>query len=100
MASLRVLGRWLGGSGWCRAIKESNITYSGRADAMIGGKHVTITRWAHQVTAAALYALQRAAHCKYTTAHTGGVNVLPCDKYVLKSQKLTLNFCIGVKRWN
>ena len=57
MASLRVLCDWLDGSGWCRAIEEAKVTTSGRADAMIGGKHVTRTRWAHQVTAAALYAL-------------------------------------------
>ena len=43
---------------------------------MIVGKHVTRTRLAHEVTAAALYALQRATHGKYTIAHTSGVNVL------------------------
>ena len=63
--------------GVCRAIEESKITSSGRVEAMIVGKHDTRTRWAHEVTAAALYALQRAAHGKYTIAHTSGVNVLP-----------------------
>ena len=58
MASLRVLGDWLDGSGWCRAIEESKVTSSGRADAMIVGKHVIKPRWAHRVTAAALCALQ------------------------------------------
>ena len=79
MASLRVLGRWLDGSGWYRAM--SKITSSGRADAMIAGKHVTRTRCAHEVTTAALYVLQRAAHGKYTRAHAGGVNVLPFDEW-------------------
>ena len=78
------------GTGWmvvgvCRTIDESKITSSGRAEAMIVGKHVTITRLAHEVTAAALYALQRAAHGKYTIAHTSGVNVLPCDGWYVTS---------------
>ena len=65
MASLRVLGDWLDGSGWCRAIEEYKVTSFGRADAIIVGKHVTKPRGAHRVTAAALYALQRAAYDTY-----------------------------------
>ena len=57
------------GTGWmvvgvCRAIEESKITSSGRGEAMIVKKHVTRTRWAREVTAAALYVLQRAAYGK------------------------------------
>ena len=69
------IGYWLDGSGWRMAIEcpRSNVTSSVMADAMIGGKHVTRTRCAHQVIAAALYALHRAAYDKYTDTHTGGV---------------------------
>ena len=78
------------GTGWivvsvCRAIEESKITSSGRAEAMIVRKHVRGTRWAHEVTAAALYALQLSAHGKYTIAHTSGVNVLLCDGWCVTS---------------
>ena len=66
MASLIVLGVWLDDSGWRTAIEESKVISSGIADAMIGGKHVTRTRCAHQVTASFFSMLSNALHMKNT----------------------------------
>lgn len=49
MASMRVLGDWLDGSGWASAIAKSNITTTGRAEALLTVSHLTRSRYAHQV---------------------------------------------------
>lgn len=68
MASLRLLGDWLDGSGWTNVITASGITSSGTADSFVKASHVTRTRHAHQVTAAALYILQQKAYSNYKDA--------------------------------
>ena len=44
---------------------QSEVTTSGRADAILKGSHVTRSRYIHQVTAAALHLLQVSAFQKY-----------------------------------
>ncbi|KAK3922266.1 Phosphoglycerate kinase [Frankliniella fusca] len=61
LAALRVLGQWLNESGWVDALLESGVATEGRAKSMINVSHLTRTRYAHEVTAAALYRLQIAA---------------------------------------
>ena len=56
MVFLRVIGEWLDGSGWCKSLVDAYIETPGRADSLTGSGHVTISRWAHEVTYAALYA--------------------------------------------
>jgi len=65
MAMYKMLGNWLEGSGWSQILVESHITTPGRAKFMIEGRHLTRTRWAHQVTAAALSVLKRNSYAKY-----------------------------------
>ena len=72
MALFHILVDWLEGSGCSSALVEANITMSGRANSMLEGGHVTRTRWAHQVTAASLSVLQRAAYQQY-------VDMIPAD---------------------
>ena len=41
MALFQLLGCWLEGSGWGNALTEANVTTSGRANALLEGRHVT-----------------------------------------------------------
>ena len=41
---------------------QASITTAGKANAFLKASHVTSTRYAHQVTAAALYFLEKQAH--------------------------------------
>ena len=64
-AALDVLGDWLEDSGWTEAITQAEITGAGKADSFLNASHITRTRHAHQVTAAALYTLlQKAYECE------------------------------------
>ena len=65
MNILKLLGDWLNGSGWKTALVQAGVTTSGRADAISNGSQVTRARYAHQVTAAVLHLLQRAAFDDY-----------------------------------
>lgn len=70
MTALKTLGDWLQGSGWTQALVQAEITTAGTADSFHRAAHVTRTRRAHQVTAAALYILQRRAYDQYSTTNT------------------------------
>ena len=61
MASLRTLGDWLLGSRWVETLVQAEVTTAGNADSL-DAAHVARTRFAHQVTAAALYILQYRAY--------------------------------------
>ena len=65
MAALTTRGNWLQGSGWVQALVQAEITSAVTADSFLRASHVSRTRRAHQVTAAALWTLQRRAydHC-------------------------------------
>ncbi|KAL7408249.1 hypothetical protein ABVT39_020345 [Epinephelus coioides] len=62
MAALKTLGDWLQGSGWVEALVQAEITTAGTADSFVRASHVTRSRRAHQVTAAAVYILQHRAY--------------------------------------
>ena len=62
MCVLKLLGDWLEKCGWDSALVQASITTAGKANAFLKASHVTRTRYAHQVTAAALYFLQKQAH--------------------------------------
>ena len=62
MAALRILGDWLLGRGWVEALVQVEVTTAGKADSFLGVAHVARTRFAHQVTVAALYILQCRAY--------------------------------------
>lgn len=72
MNLLKLLGDWVRESGWTTALLQSEITTFGRADAMLSGKHVTRSRYAHQVTAASLHILQRRAYQQYLSRVPSG----------------------------
>jgi len=65
MAALKTVGDWLQGSGWVQALVQAEITSAETADSFLRASHVSRTRRAHQVTAAALFALQQHAYNHY-----------------------------------
>jgi len=68
MAALKTLGDWLQGSGWTHALAQAEIATAGTADSFLRASHVTRTRRAHQLTAAALYILQRRAYDQHSAS--------------------------------
>ena len=65
MASLKVLGDILKGSGWTEALVQAGVASSGKADSFLKASHVTRTRRAYQITASSLYLLQQNAYKEY-----------------------------------
>ncbi len=68
MNAFKVLGDLLDGSGWTGALTQANIATSGTADSYLKVSHLTHTRHAHQVTAAALYILLHKAYTEYCSS--------------------------------
>ncbi len=68
MNAFKVLGDLLDGSGWTGALTQANIATSGTADSYLKVSHLTRTRHAHQVTAAALYILLHKAYTEYCSS--------------------------------
>ena len=66
MALLKMVGHWLDKSGWDSALVQADITTRGRADGILKAAHITRSRYAHQVSACALYILQRKDYKEYT----------------------------------
>ena len=65
MASLKVLGDILKGSGWAEALVQAGVANSGKADSFLEASLTTRTRRAHQITATSLYLLQQNAYKEY-----------------------------------
>ena len=55
-------------SGWDSALVQADITTGERADGILKAAHITRSRYAHQVSACALYILQRKAYKEYTAS--------------------------------
>ena len=61
---LEAIGTWLAGSRWVEVLSQMEIITTGRAEAHSICAHITRTRYAHQVTAASLFILQKQAYKK------------------------------------
>ena len=76
MASFSMLGDWLKGSEWIQLLTLANVTTPDTAESFLSGSHVKRTRYAHQVTAVALYRLLKDAYnCKISDQ-----DATPCFK--------------------
>ena len=69
MASLKMVGHRLDKSGWDSALVQANIITRRRADGILKTAHITRSHYAHQVSACALYILQRKAYKEFTAGH-------------------------------
>ena len=78
MAALKTLGDWLDGSGWAQALVRAEITTPGTAESFLRASHVTRTRKAHQITAAALYILKNRAYDHYCNREDSDTEHLLC----------------------
>ena len=65
MASFKMLGKWLSGSGWAEVMCNAGVATQGVAESFLSASHVTRTRRAHQVTAASLHILMSKAYSEY-----------------------------------
>ncbi len=65
MAALKMLGKWLNGSGWTEVMCNAGVATQGVADSFLSASHVTRTRRAHQITAASLYILMKKAYDEF-----------------------------------
>ena len=65
LPALKALGSWIEDGGWTSVLVKAGVTTSGTADSFLKASHVSRTRHAHQVTAAALYILMDKAYKTY-----------------------------------
>ena len=65
LAALKALGSWIEDSGWTSVLVQAGVTTPGTADSFLKASHVSRTRHAHQVTAAALYILMDETYKTY-----------------------------------
>ena len=94
MATLKMLGNWLQGSGWVDALVQAGISSQGKADSFLKAAHVTRTRIAHQITATALYILQRQAYTTIVKHKQIKLNRL--KRGAAGEQKTSHNFSTGL----
>lgn len=71
MAAFKTLGDWLDGSGWTDSLVHAGVASIGTADSFLKAVHITRTRHAHQITAAALHSLQKKAYTQYLETVVG-----------------------------
>ena len=81
-----VSGYWLDGSGWIKALTNSGISTSGKAQSFISVHHICRTRYMHQASVATLYMLMRKAYDQYvertTNNYNGGLFTLSFDVWL------------------
>ena len=68
MIAWKALGKWLESSGLTAALVPADIATPGKVDSVLKASHISGTRHAHQVTAAALYTLLQKAY-SYVEEH-------------------------------
>ncbi len=61
MAFLNGIGDWLEGSGWVELLVKAEVNTPGRAESFLSGSQVKRSRYAHQVSCAAIYLLLQEA---------------------------------------
>ena len=73
-----MLGDFVDGSGWTSVMSTASVTTEGRAENLQRGSQTSRSQWAHEVTAAVLYALQQQAYRAYRET-CGSDNFLSFD---------------------
>ena len=84
MASFKLLGDWLDGSGWTSALVAAEVATGGVADSLIKATHIARTRRVHQVTAGSLFILQSKAYGDYLENLEDGEEPLQFTDWVNK----------------
>lgn len=92
MAAFKVLGKWLSGSGWTDVLSNAGVATPGVSDSFLAASHLTRTRRAHQITAAALHLLQNQGYAKYVVNAAGDEDVLAIEEWRLQMSKKSPHF--------
>lgn len=93
MAFLKAIGHLLSNSGWSESLVEAKIALAGTADSFLTASHVTRTRYAHEVTACALYGLMMRAYDEYhAAAQEKNEEVLPFSAWRSKQAEKSAMF--------
>ena len=67
MASWKMLGKWLTGTGWAETVCSAGVVTQGVAESLLTASHLSRTRRAHQVTMICLYILMCRAYQEYAS---------------------------------
>ena len=67
MASWKMLGKWLTGTGWAETVCRAGVVTQGVAESLLTERHLSRTRRAHQVTIISLYILMCRTYQEYTS---------------------------------
>ncbi len=94
MAVMKVIGDWVTDSGWAYLLSKANVATIGSAESFEDVSHVTKTRYAHHVTAAALHILQTQAYELYSNESND--DVLSMEEWIKQQESIHPQF----KYWN
>ena len=105
LAALKALGSLIEDSGWTSVLVQAGVITPGTADSFLKASHVSRTRHAYQVTAAALYILKDKAYKSYREGVDEGEEPMSfsdwCKQAELESSQfhywsLTLHFQLTI----
>ena len=88
MTAFKVHGKWLSGSGWTDVLTNASFLIA---------SHLTRTRRAYQITAAALHLLQHQGHAKYTTKAADDEEVITIEEWTSQMSKKSPQFLYWVR---
>jgi len=91
MAALRMVGHFLNGSGWTQCLIQAGVATVGVAESFISASHVKRTRYAHTVTAAALYVTLHRSYEHYCHDNAGDA-VISFGKWRADLEKSSAQF--------
>jgi len=77
--------------GWIKSLVQATVATSGVAASFIHASHVKRTRYAHTVTAAALFISLKRCYASHVKQNSDGI-VLDFDSWCSESQNLSVQF--------
>ena len=99
-AALKAIGTWLAGSGRGEVLSQAEITTAGRAESLVNCAHITGTKYAHQVTAASLFILQKQAYRKYVESVKEGEEADSFSTWRSKKETMIPRLSTGTSLYN
>ena len=97
IASWKMLGKWLTGSGWAETVCTAGVVTQGVAESLLTASHLSRTRWAQKVMMISLYILMCRAYQQYASGTGENETVKTFCEW--KEDKST-SFYIGLTHWS
>ena len=88
MAAFKAIGNLLKESGWTAVLTEAGIASSGTAESFLTASSVTKTKFAHQVTACALYKMLQCAYDRYKKENSSDSDINEFEYWNRKGKHL------------